>query len=367
MSISFAQHYSLQEIINLEQEWKQLHPNSSQPSIYNSFDFIYQSIQHFQHPNITPFILTIRLDNELIGLFYLQSDIEKRMGIKVRVLEFCALDEIDKPSPVIHVNHLSKVWGEFFNYLSQQTDWDIVSLIEQEESALKHLIHHANENGFIHRINPDKQGPILHLNQSWDKFWLDHKKMRKKLYKIEKDFKDKVDFKIKDGSELLDDYINIEQSSWKSGKLGISKSPKTLDFYQEIAFNLRHNFVIGILYIDGKPVSGEIAYTQNDRVYFCHGCYSEEYNQYSPGMISTTLFIKHFMNESDYNHGDFLCGYAGYLNAWSDQIIQTHRIDIYRPNWVTRLFFTLRLINKITPTFMKRFAKVTHALLKTNP
>lgn len=366
MSISWSCHDNLQDILNLESEWRSLHRNCNDASFYNGFDFVFQSIKHFQIPNVTPFILTIRLDNELIGLFYLQSDLEYRMGLKVRVLEFCALEEIDKPYPLIHINHIDRAWSGLFQFLDEKNNWDILSLIEQKEVHLLALKKMVSKQGLIHRINPDKQGPLLNLDQPWEAFWDNHKKMRKKLYKIEKDFKEKVSFKIKGGIELLDDYLEIEQASWKQNKLGVSKNSSTLDFYKEMAYSTPNQFFIGILYLDGEAVSGEIAYTHNGKVYFCQGCYKESFKKYSPGMISTSLFLKHFITQPEYTSGDFLCGYAGYLNAWSDDIIKTQRIDIYRPNWVTKLFFTLRLINKITPSFVKRFAKEAHALLKTN-
>ena len=366
MSLTWEIHSSLQEIANLEKQWRELHRNSISQSIYNGFDFIFQSVRHFHYPTVTPYILTIHYQQNLIGLFFLQSDTEKRMGLNVRVIEFCGLEEIDKPTPVIHQHHQERAWNGFFQYLRENKHWDIVNFIEQQPENILRLKGLSQDHKMIRRVNEDKSGPILNLNKDWDEYWQSHRKMRKKLYRIEKEFNHEFEFKVGTGIELLNDYISIEKSSWKRGKLGITKSPNTHDFYLEMANNLKQDFYVGILYIQGEPVSGEIAYHCNGTVYFCHGCYAETFSRYSPGMISTSLFLKYFMQRDTFHHGDFLCGYAGYLNAWSDETVKTQRIDIYRPNWITGTFFALRAINKITPSFIKRFAKVTHALLKNN-
>lgn len=367
MSLHYHCHSTLNDIKKLESKWNTLHNNCLDPSTYNQFNFVYLSIKHFQCNDAKPFVLSIHYQDQLIGIFFLQHCLEHRMGIRVKVIEFCALDEIDKPFPVIHVNHIDRCWTGFFSFLNENRDWDILNLIEQNSTTIQSLSDLAQKNSMPYRINPDKSGPILDLSQPWDAFWSKHKKMRKKLYKMEKDFPDRMEFKVLTGLALLDDYIQVEQRSWKQGKIGINSDPRTLSFYRSLIQQLNSDAYIGILYIDDLPVSAEIAYACNDSLYFCHGCYDQTIEKYSPGMISTSLFLKYFMDSKCFRQGDFLVGYAGYLNAWSDIQLHTQRIDIYKPNWVTRLFFTLRVINKLTPSPVKQFAKGAYALLKNNP
>lgn len=367
MSLSFHYHYTLEEFKDLEFGWKQLHTNCTNPSIYNHFDFVYNSIKNFDCSETEPFLLTIHYKEELVGIFFLQHCIEKRMGLKVRVMEYCALDEIDKPYPVIHVNHSNRCWEGFFNFIRSQNDWDVLVFMEQTSNTIKSLSKLAKQQNMTFRINPDNSGPVIDLSQSWEDFWSNHKKMRKKLYKMEKDFSERLRFQIETGSILLNDYIQVESQSWKGGKVGISSNEQMLNFYHDMATTLDKDFYVGVLYVDDQPISAEIAYACNDLLYFCQGCFDQSMNKYSPGMVSTCLFLKHFMNDGRFKSGDYLCGYAGYLNAWSDEQVHTQRIDIYQPNWMTRLFFALRIVNKLTPNPIKRFAKDTYALLKNNP
>jgi hypothetical protein len=172
---------------------------------------------------------------------------------------------------------------------------------------------------------------------------------------------------VKSGPLLLDSYLEIERNSWKFGSQGISKNNEVKNFYTALANRLpEKQFYIGILSLDGKPVSGEIAYTQTDTGYFCHGWYESYYKTYSPGMVSTSLFIQFFMDSNTFSKGDFLCGYAGYLDAWSDNICHTQRVDIYRSSLVTYAFFFLRFIRKLTPAIILRIIRSANALLKQN-
>ena len=367
MEYSFNKYESLAEISNLNERWHYLHKNSINPSIYNQFDFIIESLKNFTYKNVKPFILSIEYKGELIALFYLQTDVEKRMGTPVKVIEFSALEEIDKPYPVIHKQHETRSWKAFFEYLAANNNWHILSLIEQTSEQINIISKAASSNDHIYRINDDKSGPIIDLTIGWENFWSQHKKMRKKLYKLQKKYTERLTFEIKPGAQLIDQYISIERNSWKNGKLGISKKSNFINFYKNLAARLpEKQFYIGILSLDGHAISGEIAYTQGSTVYFCHGCYDSNFKTYSPGMVSTSLFIQFFMDSNTFSKGDFLCGYAGYLDAWSDNICHTQRVDIYRSSLVTYAFFFLRFIRKLTPAIILRIIRSANALLKQN-
>jgi len=97
-------------------------------------------------------------------------------------------------------------------------------------------------------------------------------------------------------------------------------------------------------------------------VYFSDGCYDQAYNKYSPGMVSTSFFIKHFYGNI-YKKGDFLCGYAGYLDGWSDSLVKTHRIDVYNKGLKVRVIFGVRILRKILVIPLLKVLKVVYAKL----
>jgi CelD/BcsL family acetyltransferase involved in cellulose biosynthesis len=186
---------------------------------------------------------------------------------------------------------------------------------------------------------------------------MQHKKMRKKKRRMQRDFKDLLHFSInqRDWQWCLKQYASLEEKSWKKGKVGISKNLETLNFYTRLFKRLHAagDLYFGILTVDDVPVSAEIAYTCNKTVYFCHGCYDQAFKKYSPGMVSTSFFLEYFFN-TNYTRGDFLCGFAGYLNDWSDTIIATNRIDIFNKRPGIQMMFALQHLKHTYYSPMKK-------------
>lgn len=362
----------LLHLAQIKDEWQTLHSQSEKISIYNSFDFIYHSISEFEDSTLQPHIIAIYQNNSLIALFPLQVYLEQRYFLKLRVLEYAAQNEIDKPSPIIKHGFKNKAWQGLYHYLKiNEKDWDILTLMEVKKSTNDQqlLSELSSKSDYIFRINNDKSGPCINLDKAWDDFWSRHKKMRKKVNKMESAFGNDLTFKVNDQpwQLALEQYIELESRSWKKDKVGISKDNESRNFYIKLFESLSKNSQLhfGFLYLDGVAVSGEISYTQGKTVYFCHGCYDQKYKKYSPGMVSTSYFIKHFMGK-EYIQGDFLCGYSGYLAAWSESISETHQIDIYNKTMNTRIIFFYRLLKKVCTTPLKTTILTGYDLLKTN-
>lgn len=358
MSYTFTEINNINTINDLKTEWQLLHTKSINPSIYNSFEFVTASLELFNVKGSHPYILLIHRNNELVAIFYNEINTEKYFGLNLSVIESTAQQEIDKPYPVIHKNHHNEVWQQYFIYLEKKDSWDIYRAYEVDTNIKDYILNNLSNNKFIIRINEDKKGPTINLNLNWEEYLSSHKKMRKKLSRIEKKYINRIRFEVSENSiDALETFKKTERNSWKSGKVGICRDQNTQDFYnrlqEKISQNTSLTMTIGILYVDNTPISGEIAYTSLENVYFCHGCYDKSYAELSPGMVSTAYFLKYFMNK-DYAHGDFLCGYAGYLDAWSDQITETIKIDIYRKSTFVRFFFLIRAFKKVLSTLKIR-------------
>ncbi len=358
---------SHQAVAELEETWNELHKNCTAPSVYNGFNFVYESIRHFYDKDVTTkvFTLTDSETNLLLAVFPLQHLSSFWYIFKINTYEYTALDEVDKPYPVIRDGYFEICWNAFLLHLKESvSNWDHLQLIELPDSysELNLLPDICAEQDFIYRVNPSKQGPIVSLEGSWDEYWSQHKKMRKKIRKMEKEFGDQLVFEVHNNNWnwCIDQYIKLEQKSWKKGKIGISSNPQNETFYRRLFERLEatENLQFGFLSVNGELVSGEIAYTMNDTVYFCHGCFDQAYNKYSPGMVSTSFFIKHFYG-GRYKAGDFLCGYANYLNDWSDSLMKTYKIDIFMKRPKVRAIFALRIINKVFIVPLRKLFKMS--------
>ena len=358
MSYTFTEVHDIDAISDLKAEWQLLHTASVNPSIYNSFEFVTASLELFKVKGSHPYILLIHKNHELAAIFFNETNTEHYFGLNLTVIENTAQQEIDKPYPVINKNLHNEIWEQYFNYLDTKDSWDIYRAYEVDTNKKEYILNNLPNNKFIVRINEDKKGPTINLNLNWDEYLSSHKKMRKKLSRIERKYTDRLRFEITENSlDALEVFKTIELKSWKSGNVGICRNQNTQDFYSrlldKISQHKTHTMTIGILYADNTPISGEIAYTSLENVYFCHGCYDTSYSELSPGMVSTAYFLKYFMN-TNHKHGDFLCGYASYLNAWSDKITETVKIDIYKKSTFVRLFFLFRGLKKILTTLKLR-------------
>jgi len=360
MSITYTIIDNIDELHTIKNEWQALHLLSDTPSIYNSYEFVSNSLFFLNYEHSTPFILLIYKDSILKGIFFMERNTETHSKVKLNLIESTAQQEIDKPYPVIHSEYYDETWSAFFDYLPQAGKWDLFRIYELDENKKEHILSQLKSKNKIIRINPDKSGPTIDLNQSWQAYLMKHKKMRKKINRLTNNQNHSITFKTFDNDlAALEIYKEIESNSWKKGKIGISRSSNTYRFYQGMCESLSDSTTlsmkIGILYIDDAPISAEIAYTCNKNVYFCHGCYNDDYATYSPGMISTAYFIQSFM-EKDYHTGDFLCGYADYLKAWSDNTITTKQIDIYNNTLNVKIFFLIRGLRKLLTYVYPRFS-----------
>ena len=358
MSFTYTIIDKVNELHTIKDQWVWLHDLSDSPSIYNSYEFVSNSLFFVNHEFSSPFILLIYKDKVLKGIFFMERNNEIKSKVKLKLIENTAQQEIDKPYPVIHRACHNEIWSAFFDYLSQAGKWDLFRLYELDANKKEVILNQLNSKNKIIRINPDKSGPTINLKQSWQAYLMKHKKMRKKINRLINHHGHSISFRIFDNNlDALETYKKIESKSWKSGKLGISRNANTYRFYQGICQSISESntlaMKIGILYIDDTPISAEIAYTCNKDVYFCHGCYDEDYATYSPGMISTAYFIQSFMDK-DYHTGDFLCGYADYLQAWSDNTIKTKQIDIYNNTLNVKVFFLIRGIRKLLSFILPR-------------
>ena len=371
-NISFRCIECNQEIEQLKEAWNELHLNCSRPSVYNSFDFIYESIRAFNNEEITTAIITLTDDasNQLLAIFPMQQHSSFWHIIKMNTYEYTALEEVDKPGPVIRKGYMEICWSSFIQYLMHQVkNWDHLQLIEiaEDSAELDFLEKLSVDNNFYYEKIFQNQGPMLNLQGDWNDYWHQHKKMRKKIRKMDNDFAERIEFKIHqdDWEECLQLYIELEQKSWKKGKTGISKNQQYKAFYSQFFSKIaaEGNLYFGFLTIDGQLVSAEIAYTNNATVYFCHGCYDQAYSKYSPGMVSTSHFIKYFYGEK-YKEGDFLCGFAGYLNDWSDEILNTYKINIYPRRLKVRIMFVVRALRRRFIKPVIKGVKVIHGKIR---
>jgi len=304
-----------------------------------------------------------------MAIFPLQKYKESWISIPFNSLETTALNEIvDKPFHVIRTGFHDMCWKVLFSHLKNNVaDWDHLFLQEIPSSypVLELLPEICRKQNLIYQVEFDSMSTELSVEGNWNDFWLKHKTMRRNVNKLERVFEERLSFTVHDNNwqQCLDQYIELENKTWKKG-LGVTKDDETINFYKRFCERLdaTGNLKFGFLTVDDQPISAIIAYTHNDTVYFPQGCFDPAYKKYSPNMINISYFLKYFYGTS-YKKVDFLCGYADFVNKWSDSEIKTYEVDIYIKRPIVRLVIAeqalIKSIGLLKTILINAYSKLT--------
>ncbi len=207
-------------------------------------------------------------------------------------------------------------------------------------------------------LEPGAKGPYMDLSITWDDFCRSHESFRKRLKRLGK-LPDGFDIRIFADSasvvEGLDQYVQIEQKSWKKGQVGVSKDDQHLAFYRDVLPALAANDQVAIRTLSSgdRLIAGDITYTFDKSAFFQHATYDDAFKKLSPGSVFTGLVIKEYL-ERGYEIGDFLCGFADYLSPWCDGMIETTGVTIYRRSSRRSVVDWLRSIRNRIPSQVSR-------------
>ena len=342
--------------LQLEPYWNTLVESSQYPSIYSSFEFLTIAWKHYHSKKSRPLILLIKDSNShaLIGIAPFRIETFRWFNMSLQACEYLVTNDVDKPYIIPLKGEDERCWLAVGKYMvNNASSWDLVELMEIRDGlAYKSFQSCFNLPRFHSKVAEDSSGLLIDLTESWDVFYRGHKKFRKKLRVLEGKLNDGFTFEYtKDEAEAqqaLERYIELEANSWKHGKIGVSRDEKHLGFYRELIPLLaaKGQVHFGFLASGNNTLSGEIAYSFADQVYFCHGTFDQKYAEFSPGKVSTGLFIGELTGK-EFTQGDFLCGFANYMNPWSTGLVKTSSLFIYKISPKILYVFSILALFKI--------------------
>jgi hypothetical protein len=356
----------------LETQWNELVVSSSFPSIYSSFNFLTLAWKHYHSKKSCPLILLIkdRETDAIIGIAPFRIQSFTWFGISLQACEYLVTNDVDKPYIIPLAGQDDRCWFAIGQFMSENSSvWDIFELMEIRDglTTAKVLQSCFKLPKFHNKFEEDGTGPLIDLTQSWEEFYQGHKKFRKKLRTLEKKLPDGFSFEyINDESRVeasLERYIELEGRSWKRGKIGVSKDEKHLAFYRDLIPTLAEKGQIhfGFLSSGQATISGEMAYSFNDQVYFCHGTFDQNFSEFSPGKVSTGLLIGELTGKQ-FIQGDFLCGFAGYMSPWSSSHLKTNSLFVYKITpkmlYIFSILATLKVLRPIKQWFIAKKKKM---------
>lgn len=339
---------------DLVAEWEELLPRSVRPTIFATFDYIEISLRHLVRDREVFFLLMRAADSgSLLAVFPLSFCMRKIHGVKLRVLSHALpppTTEVDKPCPVIHREAEEACWRRFRDYLRNECrQWD---LLELDELVAESFFPARAESlfpfpSFRTRVKPGPDSPIIRLDGQWEDFWGRHRKLRKRSGRLERGIP-ALSYRITNDPEevmqCLQEYMETEKRSWKQGEMVAHHRT----FYEELIPRLaaKGRVWFGMMRDGGKTVSIEVAFTFCNTVYFCHGTYAPEYADYSPGMVNSAWFIRHFHGRG-FCEGDYLAGFAEYVNPWAYRIERSQHVTVRKTGLKTGYLAAWHLLGKL--------------------
>lgn len=134
---------------------------------------------------------------------------------------------------------------------------------------------------------------------------------RKKLLHEARNITEKLSFTVFDGTEKkgLDAVFQIDLQSRKQTR-GYSTfaDEKIQAFYKELAKEFKKDLLIGILYLENKPVAYGTGFLINNNFYYNQMAYLAEYRQFSPGKVLLVKLIDYLHTRNaqtfDFGSGD---------------------------------------------------------------
>jgi len=328
---------------NLAGEWEELLCRSSRPTIYSSFDYVYASCAHFKkNEDIFFLLLRTRGDGRLLAIFPVSIWNDTVYGIPIRRVEHgitATATEVDKPYPVIDRDCEAACWKRFSEYLRKDfQQWDLIAYNElwMESGLNRGLRELFPLPTYWAKTRPGPDSPIFALDGGWDDFWNAHHHVRSKNRRIEKQLGDRLSFFVtcdpSDVDRCLDAYIATEQAGTKA-KAGLMR-PEKQRFYRELFPKLaaKRRLYFAMLYDRDTVMAAHVSYVFGSRVYFALCTFNPEYGKFSPGLVLHFRFIQFFYGKG-YTDGDFLAGYAHYLNPWASYSEKTVNVQVRRIDW----------------------------------
>lgn len=345
------------ELCSLAREWDELLDRSSRPTIYSSFDYVYTSCTLFRQDEEIFFLLMRgREDGRLLAIFPVSLWIRSSQRIRLRRIEpgiTGATTEVDKPYPIIDRIHEEDCWRRFSVYLRKEfRQWDLVEYRELwVDSVLNRLVRNLFPlPRYWTKTTPGPDSPIFRLDGKWEDFWNEHHHVRSKIRRIEKQLGDRLSLFVtdepKDVERCLDAYIATEQVSEKAAEGHMR--PEKQRFYRELFPKLaaEGKLFFAVLYDRDTVIAVHVAYVFKDRVYFALCTFNPEYRNLSPGLVLHFRFIQYFCGKG-YVEGDFLAGYAHYLNPWASYSEPSVNVLVRKVGWKNGTVAVRHLIRKM--------------------
>ncbi len=332
------------DLLKMQPVWDEILQKSCDNLALLTFDVIKTEWQHLgwefdTHRQMTPFILILKEDNEILSIASFVKEKRKLYGFPVVCIRpLCNIhaDRVD----IIIVKNSAKIVDAIINYLTaEESPWDVLMMknVSSESDFMGQIL--SLRKTIKMGILPGYSSPFVKVNASWQKYFEGRSrnvrsKLKNKLNRLTRD-KCQVsarEYRTSDELEFaLGKAFQIDMKSWKAEEgTAISSTEKSRRYWHSLTqeLSIKDRVRIWILWINNDPVAFEYHIVYCDKVYSLKWSYDKDYQRYSPGLLLKYASMKAFWDRN-VTEVDLLGNSDSFKVQWTDMIRYHYNIYIF--------------------------------------
>ena len=324
----------------LKPQWNLLLESSRSGTCFLTFQWLKAWSECFMNKNDKLYIITFHEKDSLIGAapFYIHK--KKHGPITARELKFIGTPQAgsDYLDVIIKKSRETKVANALYGHLIKKgsADWDILSLhdIPSASLFLLHFLNRIEKEGKYVEITPGAYCPVTKINGSFDDYFSNLSKWRKKKFK--QDFRiihrdQNVRHVVGTGKQAkgrLSEFFEFynKKSNWPGEKL-----QQMLNRYIEHCES-EPPVQIDLLQVNGKTVAGLLHLKHKNALAMYLMVIDKDFNpKLSLGNLLVGMCIENATMEG-YTIYDFLKGDETYKFHWANEGKRSINLKFYNKN-----------------------------------
>lgn len=327
---------SAEEFLALADQWGELSENAEADMPFTTFEWYKAWWQYFSKDKEMRLLVvhTSGDSQALVAVLPLMFD----AGERVRKGSIWANTHSFRVGILCHREHLEAL-GEFTRYLGNSRDWEGLRIPYLHSTLLVHeaFKKYLDRDKLKYISTAGMQSPWLEVEGAFqDQMKALSRSRRETLNRKKRKMLNKSGGTVEitvgnvaDIEQRLEHCWDISRNTWKERKgSSIASDKQRMAFYEAIAQSPREWLVLGLLYIDGKPVAFEYNLLHKGTIYNLKLGFNEDFAKLSPGIV-LRLSLLEWVYENNVEKYDYMGNTADYKTMFSTDIIKHEDLCIF--------------------------------------
>jgi len=366
----------IDDFIALSSQWDHCLEQTPEQVLYVSADFIRAEWEHLgwespAPPAATPFVLVIRENDEIVGLFPLIKESTRAWLWPMTVLRTLGSRYLDR-SDMIMTRNAPEVVERVLQFLAQEEPgWNVLWLQNavQGSTLIKEAAARSRSYGFRLATVESQQSPYIEKSGPWDRYFSSrsknfHKRLKNKSNGLAKTAGPVVAREYaspEEAAEALQTAFAIDSRSWKAAQgTALSSTAASKAFWQTLTRYLaeKDRVRIWILWARDQAIAFEYHVLYGRRVYSMKWSYDAAFQRFSPGLLLRCRSLESFWQQ-DIREIDLLGVSDDFKEQWTDKTRNHENVYLFNHTLKAGLIYRLLYLP------WRGLAKSKHAVQKT--